>query len=260
MSKQHTFFIDIDGTLLCRGKKDISDTVRNAILRVRSEGSKVFINTARPRAFIPSFLLDGTADGICCGGGTYIEYGGKCIYSNYIAEDVLCSVVENLVSSNDETVMCFEGAEKMYYYGEKQPWFNDTFLPVSSPDDFKTLYKGAKIQKFCTPSGHVPSEKLINALAERFKVYLYPHYAEWMAHGYNKGQAIKITEDVLGIDHGTTVAIGDSLNDAEMFEYAALSVAMGNSPDEIKAMCDMVTDTAQNDGVAKAILEICGIN
>ncbi len=259
MVKHYTFFIDIDGTLLCRGKNDISPTVRDAISKVRSAGSKVFINTGRPRSFIPSFATDGIADGICCGGGTYIEYGGKCIYSNYISEDIVCSVVENLISSKEETVMCFEGAEKMYYYGKKQPWFNETFVPISSAEDFKTLYKDAKIQKFCTPLGHVPSEALINSLAERFKVYLYPHYAEWMAHGYDKGQAIKITEEVLGIEHDTTVAIGDSLNDIEMFEYANLSIAMGNSPDEVKAKCDMVTDSVENDGAAKILLKLCGI-
>ena len=259
MSKQYTFFIDIDGTLLARGWKDISDAVREAILKARANGSRVFINTARPRAWIPSFLTDGTFDGICCGGGTYIEYGGKCIYSSYISEDILCSIVENLLSSKDETVLCFEGAEKMYYYGEKQSWFNESFIPVSSADDFKTLHKGAKIQKFCTPSGHVPSKALVDFLSEKFKIYSYPHYAEWMAHGYNKGEAIRITEEVLGIDHATTVAIGDSLNDSDMFEYASISVAMGNSPDEIKAMCDRVTDTVENDGVAKAILKLCEI-
>ena len=38
-----------------------------------------------------------------------------------------------------------------------------------------------------------------------------------------------------------------------MIEFAGAGVAMGNAPDEIKASADYVTDTNNNDGVAKAL-------
>jgi len=38
-----------------------------------------------------------------------------------------------------------------------------------------------------------------------------------------------------------------------MMEYASLSVAMENAPDEVKAIADFVTDSNNNDGVARAI-------
>ncbi len=38
-----------------------------------------------------------------------------------------------------------------------------------------------------------------------------------------------------------------------MIEEAGLSVVMGNAPDFIKEYGDYITDTNENDGVAKAI-------
>ena len=79
-----------------------------------------------------------------------------------------------------------------------------------------------------------------------------------MPIGYGKGYAIKLTEETLGIDHDSTVAIGDSLNDLSMLTYAATSVAMGNAPDDIKKIATFVTETDENDGVADAIYKLLG--
>ena len=38
-----------------------------------------------------------------------------------------------------------------------------------------------------------------------------------------------------------------------MIEFAGVGVAMGNAPEEIKMAADFVTDTNNNDGVAKAL-------
>jgi hydroxymethylpyrimidine pyrophosphatase-like HAD family hydrolase len=38
-----------------------------------------------------------------------------------------------------------------------------------------------------------------------------------------------------------------------MLEYAGLGIAMSNAKDSIKKIADYITDTNDNDGVAKAI-------
>ena len=38
-----------------------------------------------------------------------------------------------------------------------------------------------------------------------------------------------------------------------MIEYAGVGVAMGNAPEEINMVADYVTDTNNNEGVAKAL-------
>lgn len=46
------------------------------------------------------------------------------------------------------------------------------------------------------------------------------------------------------------IAFGDNFNDLDMLEYAGLSVAMGNAPDEIKQIAKEVTATNNEDRIA----------
>ena len=62
----------------------------------------------------------------------------------------------------------------------------------------------------------------------------------------------------LGIRREEVVAIGDSYNDLSMLKHAGFSIAMGNAYDEIKAACDYVTLTNEEDGVAVWVEEYLG--
>ena len=52
-------------------------------------------------------------------------------------------------------------------------------------------------------------------------------------------------------DTGNSVIVVE--HDKEMIEFAGVGVAMGNAPEEIKLVADFVTDTNNDDGVAKAL-------
>ncbi|MFJ5717085.1 Cof-type HAD-IIB family hydrolase [Neobacillus sp. NPDC093127] len=71
-----------------------------------------------------------------------------------------------------------------------------------------------------------------------------------------KGLALEAFAKAKGISMAETMAIGDNYNDVSMFEKAGRSVAMGNANYEIKSLCDVITDTNEESGVAKAILEV----
>ncbi|WHY77533.1 Cof-type HAD-IIB family hydrolase [Neobacillus sp. WH10] len=79
---------------------------------------------------------------------------------------------------------------------------------------------------------------------------------EITANQAQKGIALESFAKSRGIDISETMAIGDNYNDVSMFERAGRSVAMGNANYEIKALCDVITDTNNEHGVAKAILEV----
>ena len=57
----------------------------------------------------------------------------------------------------------------------------------------------------------------------------------------------------LGIPKESVIAIGDGHNDIPLLEAAGTKIAMGNAPDEVKALADFVTPSIQDDGVAVAI-------
>ncbi|MCH6268774.1 Cof-type HAD-IIB family hydrolase [Neobacillus citreus] len=71
-----------------------------------------------------------------------------------------------------------------------------------------------------------------------------------------KGIALEAFVNERGIDLSETMAIGDNFNDVSMFEKAGRAVAMGNASPHIKSLCDWITDTNENSGVGKAILEV----
>ena len=71
-----------------------------------------------------------------------------------------------------------------------------------------------------------------------------------------KGIALETFVKAKGIDLSETMAIGDNLNDVSMLERAGRSVAMGNASYYVKSLCDVITDTNDENGVGNAILEV----
>ncbi|WP_409296181.1 Cof-type HAD-IIB family hydrolase [Peribacillus sp. SCS-26] len=71
-----------------------------------------------------------------------------------------------------------------------------------------------------------------------------------------KGVALEKYLTKRGISMSDTMAIGDNYNDVSMFERVGRSVAMGNAPADIQRICDYVTDSNNENGVANAILKV----
>ncbi|MEW9500966.1 Cof-type HAD-IIB family hydrolase [Jeotgalibacillus marinus] len=75
------------------------------------------------------------------------------------------------------------------------------------------------------------------------------------AVGINKAVAIRKVCDQLGLTMDQVMAVGDSLNDLAMIKESGFGIAMGNAQQKVKDAADWVTDSNQEDGVAKAILK-----
>ena len=80
-----------------------------------------------------------------------------------------------------------------------------------------------------------------------------PIFLEFVGANSSKGAALCEIGRIYGIDRSEMVAIGDSDNDISMLEYAGLGVAMGNASDEVKAVCQHVTLSNNEDGVAEIL-------
>ena len=71
--------------------------------------------------------------------------------------------------------------------------------------------------------------------------------------GISKASALEKLAGMLEIPMDQVASIGDNSNDAYMLRAAGLGIAMGNAPDEVKEIADVVTDTNDSLGVAKAV-------
>ena len=81
----------------------------------------------------------------------------------------------------------------------------------------------------------------------------FPPYLNIVHAGADKGRALRLVCEHLGIALGDALAIGDALPDLEMMRVAGLSMAMGNAPDDLKSQVDIVGPANDADGVAWAI-------
>ena len=71
--------------------------------------------------------------------------------------------------------------------------------------------------------------------------------------GVSKASGLAEIAGILGVQQADVLAIGDGRNDIEMLEWAGRGVAMGQAPDEVKAIADDVAETVDNDGAALEI-------
>ncbi|MDD3184481.1 MAG: Cof-type HAD-IIB family hydrolase [Anaerostipes sp.] len=69
----------------------------------------------------------------------------------------------------------------------------------------------------------------------------------------NKGEALTHLANHLDIPMSSVLSFGDGFNDWEMLLKSGYSCAMGNSPSEIKTLCNYVTKNNNNNGIAYAL-------
>lgn len=77
--------------------------------------------------------------------------------------------------------------------------------------------------------------------------------------GVNKSTGIQVLMEHLGIEREQVIAFGDSGNDYDMLQFAGCGVAMGNALKSIKDAADRVTETNNDDGVARELERVFGI-
>lgn len=100
------------------------------------------------------------------------------------------------------------------------------------------------------------------ALVERIGLHSVNYavgFTAWLdinPEGVSKASALEIVRRRLGVDPAQTTAVGDQRNDLEMLHWAARSVAMGNAPDEVKAIADEVTSDVDHDGLVPILKSI----
>ena len=72
---------------------------------------------------------------------------------------------------------------------------------------------------------------------------------EIMPKGIDKGYGLSVVAESLGISRDETVAVGDSMNDLAMVEWAGVGVAVSNADDRLKSSADIVTGRPMSMGV-----------
>ena len=80
-----------------------------------------------------------------------------------------------------------------------------------------------------------------------------PYYLDVTHPDANKGTVVTALSKLLSVPAGEIATIGDMPNDVLMFRKGGLSIAMGNASPEVQAQADLVTDSYDDEGFAKAM-------
>ncbi len=130
--------------------------------------------------------------------------------------------------------------------------------PIIEPDLLERI-KAQEPTKLLIINDDIPKLQLMEAQMHRsLGDWLYitrskPNYLEFMNLEATKGQALRAVCNYFDVDRLDVMAIGDSFNDIEMLKFAGLAVVMGNAPQEVKRYADYVTESNDEDGVARAL-------
>lgn len=255
--------IDLDGTLTTKNFT-ISKENKKALLYALNKGIKVFFVSGRSYNVMEHLKKEISNEIFCIGSnGTYFNIQGIEYKKTLDKESI--KKIYNICKKNNIN-MHFKGckniiatnnlSDESYYKKLAQNHKNvinlienatltdvlehrfDILKCIAFSDDLDSLLKIKECLK--------QNENLcvVSSSIKNFEV---------MAKNTSKAIAIKNVCKILNIDKSQIICIGDSENDISMIKYAGVGIAMGNALKEVKEICNFITDTNINDGVAKAI-------
>ncbi len=247
--KRYAFFLDIDGTTLANGV--IPEDNIAAINEAVENGHYVFICTGRSYPRLGPEILDAANwSGVITSLGAEIRFHGEKIRNKTITTELAKEIVAEILKGD---VWLIAGNGKNCIAINQD---DAKSIKVDDEASFEAVLNG--ITKLdMSPSLPEKLEKLVN---QEMKIFYHKTYCEAAIKDVSKSEAMEFILDKLNLTRENSVAIGDSVNDLDMLEYAQIGVAVGNATDVVKEIADMLTDSDVNCGVAKAIRKICGMN
>lgn len=256
--------LDMDGTLL-NSDKFISERNKQAIKEARKRGVYVVLASGRPIDGLLSFLeeLDLVSD------NDYVLSYNGCLVQKVKSRDVISDVtikgsdydylykLSKEVGVNIHAFSKTRGliTPKISKYTQVEADLNGI---IAKEVDHENLDKDediVKVMMIDEPERlDAGMKKLPKDAFEKYSTAKStPFFLEFFNKNANKAVGVELLAKHLGIKRDEIITMGDAMNDLPMIEYAGLGVAMGNACEEIKNASKYITDSNDNDGVAKVI-------
>lgn len=266
MTGYRLLVLDVDGTLVNK-RGAVSAADRAAIKKAAALGVPTSLSTGRViqacRELIRELSLD----------GYHIFYDGALVTNLATGEELYArpisgAVVKDAVEFAWASGTYLELYSTSHFFAEREHWSDDIhrrfFRVEPTFTDFSGIWERERIIK---------AELVVHNAAEEVKA------AEFRRHfgrrlrfstastpafpdvrfinitdpGVSKGKALEALAARLGVRLEDVMAIGDGSNDIPLLEAAGLAVAMGDAPDEVKAVAGHITLDVDHSGVAAAV-------
>jgi Cof subfamily protein (haloacid dehalogenase superfamily) len=251
---------DVDGTLVTHDKV-LTERAQSAVHRLRKAGIRFAITSGRPPRGMAMLIAPLAIDTPIAGFN-----GGLCVHPDLsIIEE---HTLDADVAAQTVALMLDHGLDVWVYTGndwlvrdpkgphvDREAW-TVKFPPKVVKDFGSALEHAVKIVgvsddldlvKRC----EVDAQRVLGQRASATRSQ--PYYLDVTHRDANKGFVAEVLARTLEIPFTEIATIGDQPNDVLMFKRSGLSIAMGNSSDDVKRQADEVTDSYDDEGFAKAV-------
>ena len=245
--------IDVDGALT-NLRKQVSKRTAKALLQLEKKGIKIGACTGRHYAalinyILPFFPIDSLH--IVAGGGQIITQNGEVVWQKTISHTEvinICTRIEDLggawVFGKGKILFCSKSLVDNIL---QHPWG----IKAKTADNLRdwstslisVLQINEAIRTFLQVKKDLAAKEIITSNR--------PPYFDLTAKGVNKGQAALIWSEKQSIGLKDILAAGDGINDLELLTTVGQSVAMGQSPPELKTVAQKTIQHTDEDGLAQ---------
>ncbi len=266
--------IDLDGTLLSDGKS-LCNGAKETILDAHERGINILPITGRPFHGIPECVKElGIVDYYITSNGAQIidANNGNSVYSNAISNEKTTRIMEILrrfpclfepfcdgVGYSEQHIFDF------YMSRFKGTPLEEYFLAsrkiCSGYDKIFSDASKCADEFFITCPDEKTRKELINEVEKVGNIQFCTHrdrFLEISEKGADKGMALNVICEHIGIDISKTIAFGDGENDILMLKAAGIGVAMENAEPRLKQYADIIAKTNNENGVCE-ILKKCSV-
>ena len=258
--------LDLEDTLL-RSDYSVSGRTKNAVKRAVSLGITVVLVSGRipsdMERFSKIFGLNKKSGYLVCNNGALVieSNTGKIVHETRIAPEIALAICELAdaegfaVQRYEDDVMYVSRQNEYTMYDEKLTGIKQVVV-----ENFHDML-GSNCYKLLVPGDPMllsPLESLIRTYLES-DITLFtnkPYFLEILPPQTNKSVALSKIAELLGVSREETMAVGDSLTDEAMIEWAGIGVCMINGDERLKSRAKIITEQSNDDdGAAEIIIK-----
>lgn len=257
--------LDIDDTLLDSQNKILPST-KKALDKALDKGIKVVLCSGRPLAGVSPYLeelnISGKEQYVITYNGGLVETASGDILSRKIIDNQGFKKIVGFATEKkipyyflDDQSNVYTADKNINRFTIVQAWENKAGIFVRTPQDFPDDFE---ITKVAVVGEKDQLDQYEQPVKDQFGNDYYvvragDNFIEIMNPTANKGTGLETLVKILGFKKDEIMAFGDEQNDLPMFDYVGHAIAMGNGSDVAKERADYVTDSNDNDGIAKAL-------
>ena len=266
---------DVDGTLVTK-KKVLTDRAKDAVRRMRAAGIEFALTSGRPPRGMQMLIepLALTTPVAAFNGGMFMRPDFSIIESRVLQADIIEPTMEMMKAHGLDTWI-YRGTDwfilrrdaphvdreesTVQFAPTVVPNFtgltNDVAKLVGVSDDLEAVRvcEGAVRKRF-SEDVHIHESNPQREPASRVSAARsQPYYLDVTHPDANKGFVVHALSKMLGIPANQIATIGDMPNDVSMFVESGMSIAMGQSSDEVKNAATHTTTSFEEEGFANAV-------